>query len=88
MQVSPVTMEREYEALRDIKRHSTAHGGPGTLVLDPDLPATQPKSTAPLSPQAWAADGDSSAVPARSHEDDEGANEDAGTGADDPIQLF
>ena len=88
MQVSPVTMEREYEALRDIKRHSTAHGGPGTLVLDPDLPATQPKSTAPLSPQAWAADGDSSAVPARSHEDDEGANEDTGTGADDPIQLF
>lgn len=87
MQVSQVTMEREFEALRDIRRRSTAHGGPGTLVLDPDLPASQPKATAPFSPQAWTADNGSPSS-ARSHGDDEGANGDNGSGADDPIQLF
>ena len=48
------TIEREFEALRDIKRRSSSQGGPGSLRLDPDLPV-EPSTTAPppLSPQAW-----------------------------------
>ncbi|KAH9921721.1 uncharacterized protein BXZ73DRAFT_51713 [Epithele typhae] len=38
MQPSQLEIEREVEALRDIRRRSTAQGGPGSLILDPDLP--------------------------------------------------
>lgn len=48
------TIEREFEALRDIKRRSSSRGGPGSLRLDPDLPEEPSHAAAPpLSPQAW-----------------------------------
>ncbi|KAH9839954.1 uncharacterized protein C8Q71DRAFT_745039 [Rhodofomes roseus] len=48
MQPSELEIRREVEALRDIRRRSTA-GGPGSLILDPDLPSTttQPSPTTP-----------------------------------------
>lgn len=52
MQPSQSDIQREFEALRDIRRRSSSQGGPGALILDPDLPNTQPTSpNAPLSPQ-------------------------------------
>lgn len=87
MQPSPVEIQREVEALRDIRRRSTTQGGPGALILDPDLP----NEASPSSPTAgyWTSgttpgltDGESSSS---SHED--GSNSDRSS-ADDPFHLF
>lgn len=89
MQPTPSAIEREFEALRDIRRRSSAQGGPGTLILDPDLPAEPPSSTPPLSPQAWAAAAtDPKTSPTQSREDDSGSSESGTTLADDPYHLF
>jgi len=58
MEPSEQDLRREVEALRDIRRRSTAQGGPGSLPLDPDLPSAPPAGPpSPLSPQAWIDDG-------------------------------
>lgn len=89
MQPSQLEIQREVEALRDIRRRSTAQGGPGALILDPDLPSP----TSPTSPPSsyWAAastqqlaDGDSSSG---SHEDSSSSEERAAA-SDDPSHLF
>ncbi|KAL4078779.1 hypothetical protein V8B97DRAFT_1073539 [Scleroderma yunnanense] len=89
MQPSQLEIQREVEALRDIRRRSTAQGGPGALILDPDLPSP----TSPTSPPSsyWAAassqqlvDGDSSSG---SHEDSSSSEERAAP-SDDPFHLF
>ena len=82
MQPSQFEIQREVEALRDIRRRSTTQGGPGSLILDPDLPS--PSSPASSSASYWppAADDSSSS----SHEDsiDNGSV----TDSDDPSHLF
>ena len=45
MQPSEFEILREVETLRDIRRRSTA-GGPGSLILDPDLPTSASQSSA------------------------------------------
>lgn len=89
MQPSPTEIQREVEALRDIRRRSTTQGGPGTLVLDPDLP----NESSPSSPTAsyWASpatpgltDGDSNSS-SSSHEDGSASDR---SSADDPFHLF
>ncbi|KAF9244669.1 hypothetical protein BU15DRAFT_86034 [Melanogaster broomeanus] len=89
MQPSQLEIQREVEALRDIRRRSTSQGGPGALILDPDLP----NPSSPTSPTAgyWSAateqqlnDGDSSSG---SHEDTS-SSEDRATTSDDPFHLF
>lgn len=85
MQPSQIEIQREVEALRDIRRRSTTQGGPGTLVLDPDLP----NESSPVSPSSayWASggvpDGDSSG----SSQEDSSSGEHNG-GAEDPFHLF
>jgi hypothetical protein len=85
MQPSPVEIQREVEALRDIRRRSTSQGS--GLVLDPDLP----NESSPTSPTAgyWTSgtnpgltDGDSSSS---SHEDGSSSER---SSADDPFHLF
>ncbi|KAH8116466.1 hypothetical protein DFH11DRAFT_1213250 [Phellopilus nigrolimitatus] len=86
-QPSQMTIEREFEALLDIKRRSTTQGGPGALILDPDLPAQHsPTATAPLSPQAWTT-GDGPASPTRGREDESNGG-DGDASSDDPFHLF
>jgi hypothetical protein len=89
MQPSQLEIQREVEALRDIRRRSTAQGGPGALIIDPDLPNT----TSPTSPTSsyWSAttpqqlpDSDSGSG---SHEDSS-SSEERTTGQDDPFHLF
>ena len=89
MQPSQLEIQREVEALRDIRRRSTAQGGPGALIIDPDLPNT----TSPTSPTSsyWSAttaqqlpDGDSSSG---SHENSS-TSEERNTDQDDPFHLF
>lgn len=89
MQPSQLEIQREVEALRDIKRRSSTQGGPGALILDPDLP----NPSSPPSPTAgyWSAasatplnDGDSSSG---SHEDSSSSEERA-VSSDDPFHLF
>ncbi|KAI6042097.1 hypothetical protein EDC04DRAFT_2663840 [Pisolithus marmoratus] len=89
MQPSQLEIQREVEALRDIRRRSTAQGGPGALILDPDLPSP----SSPTSPTStyWSAaatqhlaDGDSSSG---SHEDS-GSSEERLVASDDPSHLF
>jgi len=89
MQPSQLEIQREVEALRDIKRRSTAQGGPGALIIDPDLPNT----SSPTSPTSsyWSAtsvqqlpDGDSGSG---SHEDSS-SSEERTTSQDDPFHLF
>ncbi len=92
MQPSTYDIQREVEALRDIKRRSTT---PGALAIDPDLP----NQSSPVSPTStyWSgaqtSDGDSSSS---SHDD--GSSSDHGSSmsgidgpnnpADDPFHLF
>lgn len=89
MQPSQNAIQRELEALRDIKRRSTTQGGPGALLLDPDLPAEQPTTTPPLSPQAWTA---VEQTPAGKDADNASSSSSSGEGnnqlADDPFHLF
>ncbi|OJA19915.1 hypothetical protein AZE42_03767 [Rhizopogon vesiculosus] len=89
MQPSQLEIQREVEALRDIRRRSTAQGGPGALIIDPDLPNT----SSPTSPTSsyWSAttaqqlpDGDCASG---SHEDSS-TSEERTTGQDDPFHLF
>ncbi|KAG2150305.1 uncharacterized protein EDB93DRAFT_1084148 [Suillus bovinus] len=89
MQPSQLEIQREVEALRDIRRRSTAQGGPGALILDPDLP----NPSSPTSPTSsyWTAtapqqlpDGDSSSS---SHEGSS-SSEERSVGLDDPFHLF
>ncbi|THH28833.1 hypothetical protein EUX98_g5353 [Antrodiella citrinella] len=82
MQPSEFEILREVETLRDIRRRSTA-GGPGSLILDPDLPNASSQS--PTSSGYWtpSATDDSSSS---SHEDSsESGLSDV---ADDPSHLF
>lgn len=44
---------REVEALRDIKRRSTAQGGPGILTIDPDLPELSPSPSNTHPSSTW-----------------------------------
>lgn len=82
MQPSEFEILREVETLRDIRRRSTA-GGPGSLILDPDLPAASSQS--PTSSGYWtpSATDDSSSS---SHED--GSDSGSAEAADDPSHLF
>ncbi|KAG2355147.1 hypothetical protein BDR07DRAFT_1427148 [Suillus spraguei] len=89
MQPSQLEIQREVEALRDIRRRSTAQGGPGALILDPDLP----NPSSPTSPTSnyWTAtapqqlpDSDSSSG---SHESGS-SSEERSAGLDDPFHLF
>ncbi|KAL5492162.1 hypothetical protein ACEPAI_3609 [Sanghuangporus weigelae] len=85
MQPSPKAIEREFEALRDIRRRSSSQGGPGSLILDPDLPAEQPTTAPPpLSPQAWATTNAAS-TKLSTREGEDGA---ANPVLDDPFHLF
>lgn len=89
MQPSQLEIQREVEALRDIRRRSTAQGGPGALILDPDLPSpTSPTSTTAgywsTAPTQQLVDGDSSSG---SHEDSSSSEERAAA-SDDPFHLF
>lgn len=89
MQPSEYDIQREVEALRDIRRRSTT---PGALTIDPDLP-NQSSPTSPTSAY-WAGaavalspDGDSSS----SSSVEPGASADhvpSRTSTDDPFHLF
>jgi hypothetical protein len=47
VQPSELEIRREVEALRDIRRRSSAQGGPGAIPLDPDLPELPPSPSSP-----------------------------------------
>ncbi|KAI0925055.1 hypothetical protein AcW2_005751 [Taiwanofungus camphoratus] len=80
MQPSEYEIQREVEALRDIRRRSTA-GGPGSLILDPDLPGAS--SQASSTTAYWSPADDSSSS---SHED--GSDTSSADAKDDPFHLF
>lgn len=88
MQPSPTEIQREVEALRDIRRRSTTQGGPGSLVLDPDLP-NESASSSPnagywsSSPNPALRDGESSNSAQQEGSSSEGSGE-----GDDPFHLF
>jgi hypothetical protein len=89
MHPSESEIQREVEALRDIRRRSTAQGGPGALVIDLDLP----NQSSPSSPTTsyWTGatpgltDGDSADSPP---ENGDGPDESPDDIADDPFHLF
>ncbi|KAF9646222.1 hypothetical protein BDM02DRAFT_270811 [Thelephora ganbajun] len=86
MQPSQFEIQREVENLRDIKRRSSA-GGPGALVLDPDLPNQSALSAAQLNywdPSQTASSSSSSAEESGSSADDHDDGSDGG----DPTSLF
>ena len=78
MQPSELEIQREVEALRDIRRRSTAQGGPGSLVLDPDLPSDTSREAA-----YWSPTDDSSSSSHDSHSEASSA-----AAQDDPLSLF
>ncbi|KAH9162726.1 hypothetical protein EDB89DRAFT_2024427 [Lactarius sanguifluus] len=84
MQPSRDEIQREVENLRDIKRRSTLQGGPGVLVLDPDLPT--PAAQAAAAQQSYWAPSDDSSSDSHSHEDSLGS--DSADASDDPFHLF
>lgn len=53
MQPSELEIRREVEALRDIRRRSSAQGGPGAIPLDPDLPELPPSPSSPHASSSW-----------------------------------
>lgn len=55
VQPSELEILREVEALKDIRRRSSAQGGPGAIPLDPDLPELPPSPSSPHSSPAWSA---------------------------------
>ncbi|KAI1793444.1 hypothetical protein LXA43DRAFT_216012 [Ganoderma leucocontextum] len=79
MQPSQLEIQREVEALRDIRRRSTIQGGPGSLVLDPDLPNEASQAQAAY----WSPNDDSSSSSHESNLDNSSAE-----GQDDPFHLF
>ena len=86
MQPSQFEIQREVENLRDIRRRSSA-GGPGALVLDPDLPNQPALGAAQLN--YWdqipvASGSSSSAEESGSSADDHDDGSDGG----DPSSLF
>ncbi|KAI0072650.1 hypothetical protein K474DRAFT_1678501 [Panus rudis PR-1116 ss-1] len=82
MQPSELEIQREVETLRDIRRRSTAGGGPGALILDPDLPSTSSTSSSSAYWSPTSEDGSSS-----SSHDDDSADLDTIVGGD-PSHLF
>lgn len=103
MQPSEYEIQREVEALRDIRRRSTT---PGALTLDPDLPGgpgphpsspTSPRSEGMLSPIAESGvirKKSSASAKGLANDDEEpgtSSNNPSGTqtaGRDDPFHLF
>ena len=86
MQPSQFEIQREVENLRDIRRRSSA-GGPGGLVLDPDLPNQSALGAAQLNywdPTQAASGSSSSAEESGSSADDHDDGSDGG----DPNSLF
>ncbi|KAF8523607.1 hypothetical protein JB92DRAFT_1542222 [Gautieria morchelliformis] len=53
MQPSELEIRREVEALKDIRRRSSAQGGPGAIPLDPDLPELPPSPSSPHATPTW-----------------------------------
>jgi hypothetical protein len=82
MQPSQDEIQREVENLRDIKRRSTLQGGPGALILDPDLPT--PGAQAAAAQASYWNPGDDSSSDSHSHEDASGSD----SASDDPFHLF
>jgi len=86
MQPSQFEIQREVENLRDIRRRSSA-GGPGALILDPDLPNQSALGAVPLNywdPIQAASGSGSSAEESGSSADDHDDGSDGG----DPNSLF
>ena len=86
MQPSQFEIQREVENLLDIKRRSSA-GGPGALVLDPDLPDQSALGAAQVNywdPSQTASSSSSSAEESGSSADDHDDGSDGG----DPSSLF
>ena len=86
MQPSPFEIQREVENLRDIRRRSSA-GGPGALVLDPDLPNQSTLGAAQLNywdPSQPTSGSSSSAEGSGSSAEDHDDGSDSG----DPSSLF
>ncbi|CCM00739.1 uncharacterized protein FIBRA_02779 [Fibroporia radiculosa] len=81
MQPSEYEIQREVEALRDIRRRSTADGLT-SFILDPDLPSS-PTASSSTSPTYWPSPDDSSGS---SHE--EGSENSPINANDDPSHLF
>ncbi|KAI8985591.1 hypothetical protein BD414DRAFT_59451 [Trametes punicea] len=79
MQPSQLEIEREVETLRDIRRRSTAQGGPGSLILDPDLPT----ETSAAQAAYWTPTDDSSSSSHDSHSEHNSV-----PAQDDPFHLF
>ena len=79
MQPSQLEIEREVEDLRDIRRRSTAQGGPGSLILDPDLPNDASQSQNGY----WSPTDESSGSSHDSHSDQSTV-----AAQDDPFHLF
>lgn len=89
MQPSQYEIQREVEALRDIRRRSTSQGGPGALILDPDLPnpaAQIPSTHWSNDPSPPPTDGDPSENPHDPDTSSSGAS--VSSPADDPFHLF
>lgn len=84
MQPSQDEIQREVENLRDIKRRSTLQGGPGVLILDPDLPTPGAQAAAAQATTYWGPSDDSSSSDSHSHEDASGSD----SASDDPSHLF
>ncbi len=82
MQPSQDEIQREVENLRDIKRRSTLQGGPGVLILDPDLPT--PGAQAAAAQASYWNPSDDSSSDSHSHEDASGSD----SSSDDPLHLF
>lgn len=82
MQPSQDEIQREVENLRDIKRRSTLQGGPGALILDPDLPT--PGAQAAAAQASYWNPNDDSSSDSHSHEDASGSD----SASDDPFHLF
>jgi hypothetical protein len=84
MQPSQDEIQREVENLRDIRRRSTLQGGPGVLILDPDLPTPGAQAAAAQASSGYWGPGDDSSSDSHSHEDASSAD----STSDDPFHLF
>lgn len=80
MQPSQLEIQREVEALRDIRRRSTT---PGALALDPDLPNQGGPPTSPTT--AWSSQA---SMPDDQPEASSSSSHDPTIPADDPFHLF